>query len=304
MQGWILYHRKREELTVERHYSVLRLIEAAEKQNISIKIFTPEQFELIITKNNQKQVLIDDTLHDLPDFVLPRTGSATTYFALAVLRHLEQLGVYVCNTAQSIEIVKDKLHCHQVLSHYNLPIPKTMLLKFPIATKVVSKEIGFPAVIKNITGSEGNGIYLSQSPDQFQDLMELIYNNNPKANIILQEYVKTSHGKDLRVFVVGGRIIGCMQRQSSTSNFKANFSRGGTTSACLLTPEIEWLATETAKITNLDIAGIDLLFDTEGFKICEANSAPDFKGLELVTGKNIAEQIIEYIAFKVNQSKN
>ena len=95
-------------------------------------------------------------------------------------------------------------------------------------------------------------------------------------------------------------MIGCMLRTSKTS-FKANYSKGGNVVPFELTPEIEWLATETAKLLNLDIAGIDLLFDKEGYKVCEANSAPGFKGLEEVCGKHIAEDIMDYIQFKVGK---
>jgi len=306
--GWIIYKKEEKNLTKE-NYNILRLLEAAREKKIDIKIFTPEQFELIITKSNEcHSIFINDELHTLPDFILPRIGSGSNYFTLAVLRQLEHLGVYVCNTAQAIELVKDKLHCHQVMSFHNLPIPKTMLVKLlsetkSIDTKIVEREIGFPAVVKNITGSEGAGIYLTESASKFRDLMELVYVNNPDANIIIQKYIKASHGKDLRVLVVGGRIIACMQRTSGDGDFKANFSRGGSTESFVVTPEIEWLAIETTKITGLDIAGIDLLFDEEGFKICEANSSPGFKGLELAVGKNIAEQIIDYIIFRVQQKE-
>ena len=130
--------------------------------------------------------------------------------------------------------------------------------------------------------------------------MEFIDNNNSKANIIIQEFMQHSRGKDLRVFVLGGRVIGCMLRSSKTS-FKANFSTGGEVASFDLTPEIEWLATETARLLNLDIAGIDLLFDESGYKVCEANSAPGFQGLEKVVGKHIAEDIMDYIQLKVGK---
>ena len=160
------------------------------------------------------------------------------------------------------------------------------------------REIGFPLVIKNVTGSQGAGIYLCESEDKFIDVMELIYTNNNKANIILQEFIQKSCGQDLRVFVVGGRVVGCMKR-SSKSSFKANFSKGGEVSSFDLTPEIEWLSAETAKLLNLDVAGVDLLFDEAGFKVCEANSSPGFCGLEKVTDKIVAESIINYILIKI-----
>ena len=76
--------------------------------------------------------------------------------------------------------------------------------------------------------------------------MQLIELTNPKFNLILQEFVKTSHGRDLRVFVIGGRVVGCMERQAADTGFKANYSAGGTVAEHEVTPEIEWLATEAA----------------------------------------------------------
>ncbi|GJM07209.1 MAG: alpha-L-glutamate ligase [marine bacterium B5-7] len=298
MIGWILY-RKHADNIAQGDHGVQRLLQAAKKKNITLKIYTPEQFELVVTRDDRKSILLDGTATPLPDFIIPRMGSNTTYFGLAVIRQLEKLGVYSCNDASTIEMVKDKLQMHQLFAHSNLPTPKTMLLKFPVDTEVVKREIGFPAIIKNVTGSEGAGIYLCDTEDKFTDLMELIYSNNSKANIILQEFMAGSAGKDLRVFVLGGRVIGCMKRISD-KGFKANYSRGGRVEPFPLTPEIEWLATETARLVNLDIAGVDLLFDGDNYKICEANSSPGFKGLEEVVGENVAEQILDYIQLRIS----
>lgn len=298
MRGWILYFKNHEHVG-EKDHGVSRLLEVAKKRGIDLKVYRPEQFELVVTRGDRKSILVDGKPTPVPDFLIPRMGSSTPYFALAIIRQLERLGVYVCNSSVTIETVKDKLHMHQLLAHSNLPTPKTMLLKFPVDIEVVKREIGFPVVVKNITGTEGNGIYLCQSEDKFTDLMELIYSNNASANIILQEFIASSSGRDLRVFIVGGKIIGCMQRIAKTG-FKANYSRGGTVEKFTLTPDAEWLATEAARLVNLDIAGIDLLFGENGYKVCEANSSPGFKGLEQVMGKNIAEQIIDYITVKVS----
>jgi len=298
VKGLILTSRSESELT-EKDYSIRRLVEAARNRDIDIRIVRPEQFELVITRGDHKSILIDDQLEELPDFVIPRTGSDTSYYAFSVIRQLEYLGAYVCNDANAIYSVKDKLYMHQMLARSKLSSPKTMLAKYPIAVEVVKREIGFPLVIKNVTGTEGSGIYLCQSEMHFMDVMELVYTNNPKANMILQEFIEKSHGRDLRVFVVGGKVVGCMQRMSCEGGFKANFSKGGSVKEFGITPEIEWLSTEAAKLFSLDIAGVDLLFDEGEFKICEANSAPGFSGMEQVVGRIIAESIIDYILVRI-----
>jgi gamma-F420-2:alpha-L-glutamate ligase len=297
INGIIIFKRKEENL-LENDYSVKRILYAARKKGIVIKIITPSQFELVVTREDIKSILIDDKVESLPDFVIPRMGSETTFYAFSILRQLKNLGIYICNDADSIYAVKDKLFMHQLLAHSKLSTPKTMLAKFPIATNVVKREIGFPLIIKNVTGTQGAGIYLCETESKFIDVMELVYSNNSNANIILQEFIQKSSGRDLRVFIVGGKVIGTMLRASSDS-FKANFSKGASVSSYPLTPEIEWLSTETAKLFNLDIAGIDLLFDNDGFKICEANSAPGFIGLEKVVGNIVAESIIDFVLLKI-----
>ena len=297
IKGLILYGKKESQLT-EKDNGVNRLLQAAKSKDIEISVHKPEQFDLVITRSDKKSILIDGKAENLPDFVIPRMGSNTTFYAFSVIRQLQNLGVYVCNDADAIYSVKDKLYMHQLLSMSKLSSPKTMLAKYPIALDVVTREIGFPLVIKNVTGTQGSGIYLCENQDKFMDVLDLVYSNNNQANIILQEFIDNSYGKDLRVFVVGGKVVGCMQR-TSVSGFKANVSKGASVAPFELTPEIEWLSTEAAKLFNLDIAGVDLLFDKDEFKICEANSSPGFLGLEKVVGNIVAENIIDYILVKI-----
>lgn len=297
MRGWILYTESANGLKPER-YEIDRFITIAQEQNIELEVFRPEQFELIVTQDDRQSLMVDGKILPLPDFLLPRMGAGTTYFGLAVIRQLERLGVQTFNSAQSIDTVKDKLFTHQILAEHNFPVPKTMLAKYPINVNLVEQSIGFPIVIKTLSGSQGSGVFLAESKSKFEDVMELIKASNSNVNIILQEFIETSRGQDLRVFTIGGRAVAAMKRSSQDGHFKANFSRGGMVEPFELTPEVEWLATETSRILNLDIAGIDLLFDGEHFKICEANSSPGFEGIERCCDVNIAEEIYNFIRIR------
>ena len=104
MKGWILYSRLESDLTDERDYSVKRLITAAAKKNIDLTIVTANQFELMVSPDNRKNILIDNHPTPLPDFLIPRLGSDTYYFAMAIIRQLEYQGVRVFNNAAAIEI--------------------------------------------------------------------------------------------------------------------------------------------------------------------------------------------------------
>jgi len=296
MKVWILHKKIEEEV-----YELERFHEVAKEENIDIKVIQPEEIDLMVTREDRKSILLNGEVTELPDVVLPRMGSGTTYFALAIIRHLERLGVKCFNSSESIEIAKDKLYTQQILAENNLPVPKTMLVKFPVNIDLIEKYIGFPIVVKSLSGSQGKGVFLSKSKLEFRDLMQLIEITNPSTNIILQEFIDSSNGRDLRVFTIGGKSIRGMERISSNESFKANFSQGATVKSYKLTPEIEWLVFEISRILNLDIAGIDLLFDKTYFKICEVNSSPGFHGLESCCDINIPKEIFHFLKVRLNR---
>ena len=130
--------------------------------------------------------------------------------------------------------------------------------------------------------------------------MEFIETLKSSKTLLVQEYMGERPGEDLRVLVVGGKVIGAMKRSAPEGDFRANITNGGTGQAYELTDEIEYIARETAKVLNLDIAGIDLLFDSRGFRVCEANSNPGFSGFETYCDIDVAEVITDYIKFRLS----
>lgn len=298
MEGWILYRQRQSDISSDK-YEMNRFLEVAERRDINLKILCPEQFDLLVNRDDDKSIIVDNNYTQLPQFLLPRQGAGTPYFSLAVIRHLEKLGVNTFNSSQSIEIVKDKLFTQQILAADNFPVPRTILAKSPLNIRLIKETIGFPIVVKTISGSQGKGVFLCEKPGHLEDLMQLLDAAKTQANFIIQEFIKSSKGHDVRVLIVGGRVVACMERISRDGSFKANFSRGGKVRAFPVSREIEWLATECAKVLNLDIAGIDLLFDGENFKICEANSAPGFKGIENCCDVSIPDVIFDFIKVRL-----
>ena len=280
-------------------YETNRLIEEFQKQDIDIQLVDPNTVDIFVNKDNKKSILVNGEPSDLPKFVFPRTGSGTTYHIKAVIRHFERMGVTVINTSDAIDNTKDKLYSHQILAQSNLDIPKTMLLRHPIDVDFVAKHIGFPAIVKTISGSYGRGVFLAETKKQFKQLLTMAELTKPSYNIIIQEFIKDTWGKDLRVLVVNNKVVGCMMRQSQDDDFRANITRGGEGFPYEVNDQIEWLSSESSKALDLDIAGVDLLFDNGGYKICEVNSNPGFEGMEQYTKKNIAEEIVQFIKMKI-----
>jgi gamma-F420-2:alpha-L-glutamate ligase len=299
MNGWILYKNK-----VEESYETQKLIEEFEKQGLKIRVVNPQDVDIFVDRDDRKSILVAGKSRPLPDFVIPRTGSGTTYFIKAIIRHLERLGVILINGSNSIDTVKDKLYTQQVLGQSSLPVPKTLLVKHPIDIDFVEKNIGYPAIIKTLSGSFGAGVFLCENRKQLQQLLKMAEITKPSYNIIIQEFIKDSYGKDLRVLVVNGKVAGCMMRQAVDDDFRANITRGGEGIPYQIDDDIQWLGGESSRLLNLDIAGVDLLFDNGGYRICEVNSSPGFEGMDKFCKTNIAEKIVTYVKHKIGYSDN
>jgi len=294
MTGWILYKRK-----IEDSYETQRLIEEFEKQDIKVRVVNPQDVDIYVDRDDRKSIRVGGKARALPDFVIPRTGSGTTYFIKAIIRHLERLGVILINGSESIDAVKDKLYSQQILGQSNLPVPKTLLVKHPIDVEFVERSLNYPIIVKTLSGSFGAGVFLVEDRKQLRQLMRMAEITKPSYNIIIQEFIEDSYGKDLRVFVLNGKVVGCMMRQSTDDDFRANITRGGEGIPYQITEEIEFLSGECARLLNLDIAGVDLLFNNGSYSICEVNSSPGFEGMDRFCKTNIAEQIVTYVKYKL-----
>ena len=280
-------------------YETNRLIEEFQKQDIDIQLVDPNTVDIFVNKDNKKSILVNGEPSDLPKFVFPRTGSGTSYYIKAVIRHFERMDIPVINSSHAIDNVKDKLYTHQILAQSNLDIPKTMLLRYPIDIDFVEKNIGFPVIVKKISGSYGRGVFLCEDKKQLNQLVTMAELTKKSYDIIIQEFIKDTWGKDLRVFVVNDKVVGCMMRQATDDDFRANITRGGEGFPYEVNEQIEWLSSESSKALGLDIAGVDLLFQNGGYKICEVNSNPGFEGMEMFTKKNIAGEIVSFIKLKL-----
>ena len=294
LSGWIIHKQELGE-----NFEVERLVEEFQKQSVNIRVVNPQDVDIFVDRDDRKSIIVKGKPRQLPDFVLPRTGSGTTYFIKAIIRHMERLGVTMINGSESIDAVKDKLYSQQILGQSNLPVPKTMLVKHPINLELVEKNLSYPMIVKTLSGSYGAGVFLVEDRKQFRQLMKMAELTKPSYNIIVQEFIQDSYGKDLRVLVVNGKVVGCMMRQAVDGDFRANLTRGGEAIPYQIDENIEWLGGECARLLNLDVAGVDLLFNNGSYTICEVNSAPGFEGMERYTNKNIAIEMVNYVVKKI-----
>lgn len=294
MRGWILFQRNLDPALPEVP-EILRFQEVAVRRSLELHVLNPHDFDLVSGPIRDWSVHYQGHSLERPDFLICRTGAETDYFTLAVLRHFERRGVRLINGPEAIDLVADKLHTVQKLIRAGLPVPRTILGKFPMDAGLVEKELGFPVIVKTLRGTRGTGVLKCEDRSQFEDLAGLLASADAKADFLFQHYVRASHGRDVRVLVVGGRVVAAMERRSPSGHFKSNVSLGGQGVAYTPTGEMAELAARAADVLELEVAGIDILFDEDGYRICEANSAPGFQGLERACAIDVPSVILDWV---------
>lgn len=308
MKVWILYGDDIES-NADLAHEVRRFKEEAARLEIDLKVYRPADFDILVSDSTRDSILINGNPVAVPDVVYPYFNHGDhSYFNLAIVRQLERSGALVYNNATTIEMVRDKLHTHQVIAEEGLPSPDTMLAKFPIddnMMEIIEKRLGFPLIVKTLDGALGTGVFLMENPKSFRDQMDLIGQTSPDIQLLFQKFVAASKGRDLRLFTVDGEVIACMERRAKEGDFKANYSAGGSVHAFKPDNTAIDIALRTASSLNIQIGGIDLLFlEGGGYTVCEANTFPGFKGLEKASGVNVPEVIFKSMEKRLAVYKN
>lgn len=278
-------------------YSSRRLLEAAESRGHEAQVLDTMKFSIGVEKEAPELYYRGSPLPSY-DAVIPRIGQSITFFGCAVVRQFEQMGVYTANESLAIGRSRDKLRTMQVLSRHEIGIPATAFVRDKRdILPAIDRVGGAPVIIKLLEGTQGVGVILAETVKMAEAIIQTLHGTN--QNVLIQNFVKESKGKDIRAIVVGDHVVGAMRRRATGDEFRSNVHRGGTTEVVQLDPEFEKTAIRAAQIIGLRIAGVDMLEAEEGPQILEVNSSPGLQGIEAATGKDIAGAIIENIEHHV-----
>jgi len=280
-------------------YSTSRIYRAALAQNHIVRIIDHMECDLLIEEGTLK-VLYQNEILRQPDVLIPRIGSSATAYGTTVVRHFEEMGVCVLNSAMSIFSSRDKFRSLQILVRNEIPIPISYF-SFDLhhAEKIVQHKLGYPVIVKVIEGTQGNGVYLVHNEKEATELFDSL--TTLRTKVILQEFIHEFKGKDIRVFVVGNKVVASMLRAANEGEFRSNLHRGGVGVLVELSTEEEHIALKAAEVLGLGVAGVDILRSKNGPLVIEVNSSPGLEGIEGVTKVQIAEAIVE---FAVEKFKN
>ncbi len=288
MKGWLVVNAFLDSEKFKGIYSLL--LESAKLHNISLELFTTAQLTDVIGEGFRGNTL--------PDFAVFWDKD------VCLARSLEEAGVRLFNCAAAIEACDNKALTSLVLSKACVRIPKTIIApktfegvgysSFDFLDTAIER-LGLPLVIKESFGSFGMQVYLADTREEAVEIIKTLGHKD----FIMQEFVAASRGRDLRINVVGDKVVASIYRYNE-GDFRSNLTIGGKMKPYTATPAQAQLALSACKALQLDFAGVDVLFgENDEPIICEVNSNTHFKTTLECTGVNLADSIMEYIARKM-----
>ena len=264
---------------------------SAKKHNIDIVEYNNVDIINILSKSN----------FDKPDFVLFWDKD------VKLAKYIENMGIKVYNNSESIKVCDDKSLTYIALKNKNIKMPKTIFSPLIYFHNIYEENdflefamshLKFPFVFKECFGSFGKQVFLIKNKS---DLISHIKQIDGRP-FIMQEFIESSFGRDLRVYVVGDKIIGAMLRVNNVGDFRANIEIGGVGKIYTLNQHQEKMALDVVKKLNLSFAGVDLLFGENDEPIlCEVNSNAYFTHFNKILNTNVADYIFEYIILDIKK---
>lgn len=276
-------------------YSTRRLTVAAMARGHTVTVVDPLEFSLVVTRRRPLLFLRGAEVAGV-DLVIPRIGSSITSYGLAIVRQFDMMGVPVLNNAVAIARSRDKLRAMQLLTRKDIDIPTTVCTKTSAHIDAALALVGGPpAVVKLHQGTQGIGVMLAETRPAIGSILEAFWTLG--QDLILQEFVAESKGRDIRAIVVGRKVVAAMRRRAQNGEFRSNLHRGAEPEAIAvedLDPKYIRTAVEASRVMGLEVAGVDMLETRTGPKILEINSSPGLEGIERATNEDLATKIIRH----------
>lgn len=275
------------------NYTTKRLKQVARERGHSVVVVKYSECYIRVEKGKPTVRYQGEDLNDI-DAIIPRIAQSVTKYGTSIVRQFEMRGVYTAASSLAVVRSRDKLRAYQLLARKGVGIPDTVFARETAdLDDVIEQAGGTPLIIKVAKGTHGNGVVLAETKKAAKAVMQAFYVEG--ISFLVQEFIEESAGEDVRALVVGNKVVASIKRQSLDDDFRSNTHQGGVGSKVKLTDEEIRMALKAAKVMGLPICGVDMMRSSRGPLVLEVNSSASIKTPELVTGKDVATKIIEYI---------
>lgn len=273
------------------NYSTKRLVEEAAQRGHKVRVINYSRCYITTERGNPVVRYGGKELKNI-DVVVPRISSDLTKYGSSIVRQFEMQNIPTTTSSIAIVRSRDKLRSTQLLAKAGVDIPKTVVAREAAdLDDVLEQAGGAPVIIKVARGTHGNGVVLAETRKAAKAVMQAFYVEG--VSFIVQEFVAESAGVDIRAFVVNGKVVASMMRQSLDDDFRSNLHQGGKGIPVKLSLEERNTARKAAKAMGLSVCGVDMMRSSRGPLVLEVNASPGFQ-IEQITERNVATRVIDY----------
>jgi RimK family alpha-L-glutamate ligase len=228
--------------------------------------------------------------------IIPGGSLEQVIFRVDTLHWIEERGLLVVNSPRTIERCVDKFYTSALMRDAGLPTPETVVCQGTDEAMDAVRALG-DVVIKPIFGSLGQGMFRTDNPEVALRVVRTL--DQVRAVFYVQQAIDHG-GRDVRAFVVGGRVLGAIERRAAAGEWRTNVALGGTARAVNLSDEWAQMALDAAAVVGADYAGVDLLPSRDGrVFVLEVNGIPGWEGLQTATGIDIGGAIIDHVVTRL-----
>nr|WP_299343883.1 RimK family alpha-L-glutamate ligase [Allomuricauda sp.] len=275
-------------------HSTRRILEEAQRAGHYVELIDHTKCSVKLGDGSPQIYLGEDNVTNEFDAIIPRIGAKVTRHGAAIVKQFEMNHVF--STARSLGITRarNKVRTLQIMARKGIPIPNTV---FSINPDNIEEQIkllgGPPVIIKLQEGTHGRGVILAESKKSAKSIIDTFYKMD--TSILLQQYIEEANGEDIRLIVVGNKVVASMKRKSGLDDFRSNVHLGADTEAINPTAKEQFIALNATKYLGLGVAGVDLIRSKKGPLLIEVNASPGLKGIEAATNVNVAKHIIQFV---------
>ena len=274
------------------NHSTRSLTEAALAAGHAPHVLDPFGFCLQIGSRGKRIYYEGVSVEDF-DVVLPRLSGATAAYGSEVIAHFEWVAIPVINRAVPVANARNKFRALRILAKHGLPVPPSFTMgSTDFLDQAVAQTSDYPFIMKPFEGTHGDALLLLDTPTSLASAVGAMCDLH--QDYIIQPFIRESVGNDFRVFVVGGKVIASMKRIARAGEFRSNIHRGGRGTAVELPRQCVETAIQATAAMELEVAGVDLLYTSDGPLVLEVNPSPGFEEIETVTGARISDAIIAF----------
>ena len=285
----------------EHFHTTQRLLDEAKKLNISAYALMAESANIAdgqIWNSGDEKNKFDINSENTICIVRGSVARRDAY--LDLISQLEKLGVSVVNSRQTISICADKYRSALRFADTGVPTPKTALVQSEKTLQASLDIIGeeYPLILKTLRGSKGVGVIFIESKRQLTSLIQLLWKQDKKTEILLQSYIKSDF--DVRVIILNNNILASMRRDVLKGDFRSNYSQGAKVKEYPLNDEEKRISIDAAKAVNGIYTAVDFIKNGKDTFVLEVNSSPGTAGIEDATGRNLMKEVLVHFKNRDN----